>query len=105
MGKDMAHEEHMTSETDLYRNKFAIFQEISTAIVAMDNIRSIAKLLVDIAINYAHAEKGSLMLLNEKQELFILAARDIDNQFISTYRAKIGEGIAGTVAQNRVPVL
>ncbi|NJD56190.1 MAG: GAF domain-containing protein [Nitrospirae bacterium] len=95
----------MADQADLYRDKFAIFQEISAAIVAMDNVRSIAKLLVDIAINYAHAEKGSLMLLNEKQELFILAARDIDNQFISTYRAKIGEGIAGTVAQNRVPVL
>jgi len=95
----------MVNEADLYRDKFAIFQEISAAIVAMDNVRSIAKLLVDIAINYAHAEKGSLMLLNEKQELFILAARDIDNHFISTYRAKIGEGIAGTVAQNRASVL
>jgi len=101
----MADTNHMTKETDLFKQKFAIFQEISAAIVAMDDIKSIAKLLVDIAINYANAEKGSLMLMNEKDELYILAARDIDNHFISSYKAKVGEGIAGTVAQNAVPVL
>jgi response regulator RpfG family c-di-GMP phosphodiesterase/signal transduction histidine kinase len=102
---NMVNNNHITNEADLFKQKFAIFQEISTAIVAMDDIKSIAKLLVDIAINYANAEKGSLMLVNEKEELYILAARDIDNHFIRTYRAKVGEGIAGTVAQNATPVL
>ncbi len=91
--------------TFLLKRKFEIFQEISRAIVAMDNITSVANLLLDVAVNYTNAEKGSLMLINEKGELYILAARDIDTQFIRDYKAKIGEGIAGTVAKDSIPFL
>ena len=61
--------------------------------------------MLDLAINYANAEKGSLMLVNESEELYILAARGIDISFITTYKVKIGEGIAGIVAKNLSPVL
>ncbi len=90
---------------DLIEKKFSILQEISTAIVATDNISSIANLILDLAINYTNAEKGSLMLINEQGELYIHAARGIDIQLVNSYRVKIGEGIAGTVAKNRLPVL
>ena len=104
MNMDMDH--HMlTKDLDLLKRKFSIFQEISSAIVALDNITSVANLLLDFAINYTNAEKGSLMLINEKGELYILAARDIDTHFIRDYKAKIGEGIAGTVAKDCVPFL
>lgn len=89
----------------LFEKKLSILNEISSAIVATDNIRAIANLILDLAINYTNAEKGSMMLLNEKDELYILAARGMDIHFIRSYRVKVGEGIAGTVAQDRVPVL
>ncbi len=85
--------------------KFSILQEISNAIVATDNITAIANLMLDLAVNYTNAEKGSLMLINERDELYILAARGIDLELIRTYRVKVGEGIAGTVALNRSAVL
>jgi GAF domain-containing protein len=91
--------------SDLDRPKFAIIQEISSAIVLTDNIRDIADLILHLAITYARAEKGSLMLLSEWDELTIFAARGLAPHFISNYRARIGQGIAGIVAENRTPVL
>lgn len=89
---------------ELIEKKFSILQEISKAIVVTDNINAVADLTLDLAINYTNAEKGSLMLVNEDDELYILAARGSDSGF-HEYREKIGQGIAGIVAKNRCPVL
>jgi hypothetical protein len=88
-----------------FEKKFAILQEISSAIITAHNISTIANLMLDLAVNYTTAEKGSLMLVNERNELYILAAKGMDIQLISSYKVKIGEGIVGTVAKNRRAVL
>lgn len=85
--------------------KLLIIQEISSLITETTNIKTLANLLLDRAIEYTNAEKGSIMLINEKGELYILAAKGFSKQFIDTYRVKLGEGIAGIVAKNRYPVL
>jgi len=90
---------------DQFKKKFSILQEISSAIVLSDNIGSIANLMLDFAVSYTNADKGSLMLASEHDELYILAAKGLDTQFVKMYRLKIGEGIAGTVAKDRAPVL
>ncbi len=90
---------------ELFEKKFSILQEISNIIVVTDNISAIANLMLDLSINYSDAEKGSLMLVNDRGELYILASRGIDIQLIRNYKVKIGEGIAGYVAKNRSPVL
>jgi len=91
--------------SELFEKKFAILQEISSAIVVTENVGSIANLMLDLAMSYTSAEKGSLMLLNEKGELYILASRGIDMTLSRSYKVKLGEGIVGTVALNREPVL
>lgn len=95
----------LNGNTEFLQKKLSMLQEISSAIVATNNITATANLMLDLAINYANAEKGSLMLVNESGELYILAARGIDISFITTYKVKIGEGIAGIVAKNLRPVL
>jgi GAF domain-containing protein len=90
---------------DIYKKKFSILQELSSAVLITDNINAIADILLDAAINYANAEKGSLMLLTDREELSILAQKGLDPQFVGSYKAKIGQGIAGIVAKNRQPVL
>ena len=95
----------MDKSSDLAKRKFSILQIISHAIVFTDNISSTANLMLDLAVSYTDAETGSLLLVNEREELYILAARGLDDHFIKNYRAKMGEGIAGTVAKNRRPVL
>lgn len=89
----------------LFEKKLSIINEVSNAIVASDNIKAISNLILDLAINYTNAQKGSLMLVNGRDELYILAARGMDIHFINNYRVKVGEGIAGKVAKERVPVL
>ncbi|GBE00252.1 cyclic di-GMP phosphodiesterase response regulator RpfG [bacterium BMS3Abin07] len=90
---------------ELIEKKISILQEISSSIVVSDNITSVANLMLDLAIDYSNAEKGSLMLLNDSGELYILTSRGLDKKFIITYKIAIGEGIAGTVAENLEPVL
>lgn len=85
--------------------KFLILQEISSVIAATKDINTLAYLLLDRVIGHTDAEKGSVMLLNEVNELYILAARGFDIPFIETYRIKLGEGIAGIVARDRSNVL
>jgi len=92
-------------DPQLFEKKFLILQEISHLITATNDTNALANFLLDRAIDYTNAEKGSLMLLNERNELYILAARGFDMQFIETYRIKLGEGIAGMVAENRTPFL
>lgn len=92
-------------ELHLFKKKYNILQDVSRALVEIHDIRSISDVLLDRAITYTNAEAGSLMLFNDRNYLYILTARGLDPQFVSGYQAKLGEGIAGTVAQNRIPVL
>ncbi len=90
---------------ELLKLKLSIIQELSSAIAISDDINAIANLILDRAIGYAHAEKGSLMLLTERNEFEIFAAKGLDPQFVRRYRTGFGEGIAGTVAKTRTAVL
>lgn len=92
-------------ENKLLEKKFTILQEIANALVITDNVGAIANLMLDLAINYTNAEKGSFMLVNNKDELYILASRGIDIGLASIYRIRVGEGIAGSVALNKTPML
>jgi HD-GYP domain-containing protein (c-di-GMP phosphodiesterase class II)/signal transduction histidine kinase len=85
--------------------KLLILQEISSVITATKDITTLAYLMLDRAIEYTNAEKGSLMLKNELDELYILAARGFDIPFIENYKVKVGDDVAGFVAKNRSYVL
>jgi GAF domain-containing protein len=92
-------------KAEICEKKLSILHKISDFVVVTDNITSIANLMLELAINYTDAEKGSLMIVNELGELYIRAAKGIDIQLFNTFRERIGEGIAGTVAKQRIPVL
>ncbi|WP_305046179.1 GAF domain-containing protein [Geoalkalibacter sp.] len=93
------------ASAELCEKKLEILQEISSAIILSDNISAIANIMLDLAINHTGAEKGSLMLANDQQQLTILTARGLDDFLAKTYRIPLGEGIAGRVAQSRQAVL
>ncbi|MEW6417444.1 MAG: GAF domain-containing protein [Nitrospirota bacterium] len=97
--------ELITECPQYFEKKFLILQKISGTIAATNNINALSNIILNLAIEYTNAEKGSLMLINERNELYIFAARGFDMQFIETYRIKMDEGIAGIIAQNRSPVL
>ena len=93
------------NDTSELRRKLSILQEISSSNLLTDHLSTIVNLMLELAINYTGAEKGSIMLVDPKDELYIYAARGIDVGFIRSYRVKIGEGIAGHVAKTKRPLL
>lgn len=92
-------------DPQLLNEKFSILQEVCHLITATNDVNALANFLLERAIEYTNAEKGSLMLINERDELYILAARGFEMLFIETYKIKMGDGIAGVVARDRSPVL
>lgn len=88
-----------------WEKSLEILQEISDALVVSDNIHTIAHLMLDLAIRHTGAEKGSLMVVNEREELYILSARGMDDSSLRNYRVKLGEGVAGAIAAEGEPVL
>ncbi|RMG73514.1 MAG: GAF domain-containing protein, partial [Nitrospirae bacterium] len=87
------------------KRKLAILQEISSSNLLTDHLSTIVNLMLELAMNYTDAEKGSIMLVDPKDELYIYAARGIDIAFVRSYKVKIGEGIAGHVAKTKKPLL
>jgi HD-GYP domain-containing protein (c-di-GMP phosphodiesterase class II) len=85
--------------------KFSIVQEISSAILSIDNIHALANLILDFAISYTNAQKGSVMLMNDQDQLYILASKGMDMELADSCRVQKGEGIAGIVAESRSPLL
>ena len=101
----MDHNNRPKDSAELCEKKFSILQKISNLIVVTNNITSIANLMLDLAIDYTDAEKGSLMTVNELGKLYIRAAKGMDIQLFNTFSESIGEGIAGIVAKQKIPVL
>lgn len=66
-------------------------------IVELDKILSI---ILESCVNMTEADSGSLMLLDEKtKELSIKAAKGLSEEIIQKVKIKLGERIAGRVAQ------
>jgi GAF domain-containing protein len=90
---------------ELLEKKSSLLKEISGAMVATGNRSVIDNLILDLAVSYTGAEKGSFMLLTEGGELSVSAARGGDFQSLRSRRVRLGEGIAGIVARNGTPSL
>lgn len=60
--------------------------------------KELADLIVETACNLLHSEMGSLMLINQNNELYIISAKGLNKEIIENTKMKIGEGIAGRVA-------
>lgn len=82
-----------------------LLQEIAAAIVLTDDNNTVSRLLLELAIRHTGAGKGSLMLVNGHQELYIYCAQGLDYELARSYRVKMGEGIAGLVAQSAEPMM
>jgi len=91
--------------SDLYKKKFQVLQDFAHAVVVADDIQSIADAFLNSAIRYADAEKSSFMILRGTDELALFAWRGFEPDDTISCIRKVGEGIAGMVAHNRVSLL
>jgi HD-GYP domain-containing protein (c-di-GMP phosphodiesterase class II) len=85
--------------------KLSVLQKIYTTFPVTDNIDVLTHRMLDLAVDSTEAEKGSVMLVNELGDLNILAFRGDDSRRMLTCGMKIGDGIAGKIAQQMEPTL
>jgi len=87
-------------------HQLATWGELSHALIANYDLPSLLDLIVATAIEVTQSEKSSVMLLDEeRKELHIAAARGLSEEVITNTRIRMGQGIAGWVAQKGEPLL
>ncbi|MFH1281631.1 MAG: PocR ligand-binding domain-containing protein [Candidatus Omnitrophota bacterium] len=88
----------------------AAYKNISTlqetASINQVKLNRLLKVFLDVAFQVTGANAGSIMLLDKaREELSIFASRGLEDTIIKQARIKFGEGISGTVAKEKTPVL
>lgn len=79
---------------------------IAQAFTNLSNLEDLLQNILETAIQETDADRGSIMLLDEgSQTLYIAAAVGLPQDVVRHHRQKVGEGIAGWVAENRRPLI
>jgi signal transduction histidine kinase/CheY-like chemotaxis protein len=95
----------VTAEGLRLRTLMPLF-EVSSALMSEVNLDRLFDLIVDIVRRETKADRVSLMLLDDSsQHLSIEAAVGLPGEIVSSTRAAVGQGIAGSVAQSGEAVL
>lgn len=80
-------------------------KEIISKTTSLDNIDSIANLVLDLALDLTGSKKGSVLLLGENNKLVIRSEKGLGPALAPTINIKIGDGICGSVAAEKRPLL
>jgi len=86
-------------------DQLALLGRIAEAVIASDDLNTVTHLIVDLTVDFLSAERGSLMLVDNRQELSIVAARGLDREGAKGWRGRLGRGVAGTVVATSGPLL
>ncbi len=74
---------------------------VSAAISGLGNLDAILKVGLDTTLRFINGSRGGIMLLNEENEVLeYRVSRGLSNRFSEEMYMKLGEGIAGKVAQS-----
>src|SRR3990172_523028 len=70
------------------------------------NLDAVLTAIVEAAVALTGADEGSLMLLDEASgDLYMRAAKNLDEQFVRTFRARVQDSLAGEALRSGEPVL
>ncbi len=87
-------------------DRLKMLNRISIAMASLKDSDEILKMIVDKAVGIMKAKIGSLMVIDEKSnELVIKYAIGLDEETVRNTRVRIGEQVAGWVAEKGVPLL
>ncbi len=79
---------------------------IAQAFTDLTNLSDLLQSILETAIQETGADRGSIMLLDEgSQTLYIGAAVGLPRDVVEHHRQKVGEGIAGWVAEHQRPLI
>ncbi len=86
--------------------ELSMLLELNKIIISTLDLDNLLNLIMTLAAQVVSSEASSLMLLDEtKQELYFNVALGEKREQIKQIRVKIGEGIAGQVAQYGLPLI
>ncbi|MBI1821203.1 MAG: diguanylate cyclase [Nitrospirae bacterium] len=89
-----------------YRKDSKTLTEFSHLLVSTLDSEELFKTIIDQATSMLHAEQGSLMLVEEDTgDLKIKVIKGINQKIVEGRRIQAGEGVAGKVLQEGVPLL
>jgi len=91
-------------ETKSYEEQIRALSKISKAIASELYLEDILRLIVAVTAQTMSSNICSLMLLSESNELVIRATQSISEEYNKKPSLKLGEGIAGKVAQLNKPI-
>ncbi len=95
----------MGSEESVTSRQLEALAGISRAITSDLYLEDLLKLIVMVTAEVMNSNNVSLMLLDEdNQELRIRATQSISDEYLSKPHTRMGEGIAGLVAQEGRPI-
>jgi two-component system NtrC family sensor kinase len=70
------------------------------------NLDAVLTAIVEAAVALTGADEGSLMLLDDASgDLYMRAAKNFDEQFVRTFRARVQDSLAGEALRSGEPVL
>ncbi|MFH1380163.1 MAG: HD domain-containing phosphohydrolase [bacterium] len=79
--------------------------EFGMTTLGMTSKEVLTRAILDNALKLVEADIGSVMLIERDiRELIIMVAKGMPNDVVETTRVKMGEGIAGKVAQSGKPI-
>jgi len=74
------------------REKLDLLGRIAEAVGASDELSTVTHLIVELSVEFLAARRGSLMLLDAHQELFIIASVGMDREAARAWRGRLGQG-------------
>jgi len=94
------------SETEKYYHGLMALSRVSAAISGLHELDAILRIGLDNVLNIMNGTVGGIMLLDEpSQTLFYRVYHGLSAKYAEELRLKLGEGIAGKVAQSGRAVL
>ena len=95
-----------TSELESLVYKLSTLSEVTELVSRIPDIKEVLQVVLHRAMTAVHAKIGSVMLLDpQTQTLRIAAAEGLEDAVVVGTIVRVGEGIAGKVAQTGEPVL
>jgi diguanylate cyclase (GGDEF)-like protein len=83
-----------------------VLNSAATRLIPVKEPDLLYETIVDMSVSLAEAEKGSLMLVNEDAAcLTVKAAKGINRRLLTDIRIRAGEGIAGWVFREGIPLV
>jgi diguanylate cyclase (GGDEF)-like protein len=91
---------------DKRKKDIDILNMVTTRLNEVKEPEVLYETIVDLSVHLTDAERGSLMLVeNGKSYLTIKAAKGINKKLLKEIRIKIGEGVAGKVFGEGIPLM